>query len=411
MNDDIFQEYLLHLESVLRQRPQTIYTAKVNVKYFLDWYGDRDLLQLSNRNILEYLVYMDRYEYIKNGKPKKFDEYTIATRKAQLRKFLTWLHEEYPRLHEESPRIPDLSKNIKLKSIKNKEPPSDLITFEEMEKMISKCENDRDRALISFLYHSGCRRGELQNIKIKDVSFSADLVRVNLLGKTGWRACFDMYSAHHLRQWMKSHPNSDDQSAPLFCSLRPPHGPISRTGLSEQLHHIAARSGIERRIYPHLFRHTRASDLATKLTEQEMKHFLGWDAASKMASVYVHLNAQDTENAVLKMHGLQPRDVVSDADKIVMCPRCHKRCPASVNWCDCGMPLSEDAVAEDEAIQHAQRAHERDQMSSYIDSVLTEKMIELEAKSKRLDEVLAIVSKNRKNDPTEEDIKNLPDWD
>jgi len=55
--------------------------------------------------------------------------------------------------------------------VKNSLSPSDLITEEEFQKMLNACTNSRDRALLSLLYETGARIGEIGSMRIKDVSF------------------------------------------------------------------------------------------------------------------------------------------------------------------------------------------------------------------------------------------------
>ncbi len=49
--------------------------------------------------------------------------------------------------------------------------PSDLITEDEFMAMMTACTNSRDRALISLLYESGARIGEVGSMRVRDVSF------------------------------------------------------------------------------------------------------------------------------------------------------------------------------------------------------------------------------------------------
>ena len=65
--------------------------------------------------------------------------------------------------------------------------PEELLTEEEIQKMISSCANLRDRALVSVLYESGCRIGEIGNLRIKDVLFDEYGAKIDVLGKTGAR--------------------------------------------------------------------------------------------------------------------------------------------------------------------------------------------------------------------------------
>jgi integrase len=62
-----------------------------------------------------------------------------------------------------------LSKFVIVKARGKKLEPEDILTEEEVDKIISCCIGVRDKALISFIYELGGRIGEVQNCKIKDV--------------------------------------------------------------------------------------------------------------------------------------------------------------------------------------------------------------------------------------------------
>jgi len=83
--------------------------------------------------------------------------------------------------------------------------------------------------------------------------------------------------------------------------------PIGR-GLASngKIKKIAKRAGIKKRIYPHLFRHTRATRLLSELSESIGAKYLGWVPGSNMVRIYVHLANEDVEEAILKMHGSVP---------------------------------------------------------------------------------------------------------
>ena len=64
-------------------------------------------------------------------------------------------------------------------------------------------------------------------------------------------------------------------------------------------------AGINKRVYPHLFRHSRATIMASHLTEFQMNQYFGWIQGSKMASTYVHLSGRDLDNALLEFNGME----------------------------------------------------------------------------------------------------------
>ena len=67
---------------------------------------------------------------------------------------------------------------------------------------------------------------------------------------------------------------------------------------------VAQNAGIDKPINPHHFRHSRATDLAKKLTEAQLCQYMGWIQSSKEAATYVHLSGRDMDKAILTLHGL-----------------------------------------------------------------------------------------------------------
>ncbi len=55
--------------------------------------------------------------------------------------------------------------------MKNRKLPEEILTEEDIRKMINAAYNTRDKAIVSVLYESGCRVGEFLCMKIKNVQF------------------------------------------------------------------------------------------------------------------------------------------------------------------------------------------------------------------------------------------------
>ena len=116
--------------------------------------------------------------------------------------------------------------------------------------------------------------------------------------------------------------------------------------LHAQIRRIARRAGIKKRIYPHLFRHTRATRLLAKVPESIGAKYMGWVNGSKMVGVYVHLASEDVEEAILKMYGIKTNGNGKDLE-VRQCPRCLQVNPATSRFCSrCGLPLTEEALRE-----------------------------------------------------------------
>jgi integrase/ribosomal protein L37E len=227
--------------------------------------------------------------------------------------------------------------------VKNKHKlPEELISEEEIKLMLQGCEDIRDRTLIQMLFESGCRISEILTIQLKNIQFDDYGVLIGVTGKTGDRRIRLIASVPSLSAWLDLHPYKDNSESYLF--IRRAFGkedvpvPFRYEYAGRMIRDLAKKVGIKKRVYPHLFRHSRATMLASKLTEAQMKEYFGWTQSSDMASIYVHMSGRDVDDAILKMNGLKKgEDNITDSFKAVRCSRCNEsNSPASRICSNCG---------------------------------------------------------------------------
>jgi len=355
------------IESVLR-RIKNSSIPEESKKNILDFYRECILRGYSKARIIKYLDTLERTARLL-GKPfeeaKKEHDYKVV-----LRVFYRWLRNcDYP----------EETSWIKLKSTNNHKFPEELLTVEEVNRLVDAAEHIRDKAFIQTLYESGCRIGELLALQIKHVkidNFGAVLL-VN--GKTGQRRVRVIVSAPKLQQWIENHPLKTDPNAPLWVTV----GTNSRNKVwnygtaKEVLKKLVKKAGIKKRVYPHLFRHSRATHLANHLTEAQMKQYFGWVQGSKMASIYVHLSGRDVDKALLKLNGIKVEEDEKEPEfKPKVCPRCKARNSPDAKFCSkCGMCLDESmAVQVDELKLKADKLINELVKNPKVLEVLTEKI-------------------------------------
>ena len=275
--------------------------------------------------------------YHRRVEKEEISENTLVEVKKTLKKFFKWAGKE------------ELVDWFAGSGWENKVSPNDLITEDEFESMLDACMNSRDKALLSLLYESGARIGEIGPMRIKDVSFD-DYGAIVWLpkSKTVRRKLRVVYSVRYLSEWLSNHPLRDDTEAPLWIKLtgRNAMRAMAYDDIRTQIKKIAKRAGLKKRIHPHLFRHTRATRLLAKVPESVGAKYMGWVPGSNMVRVYVHLASEDVDEAILKLHGIKTSGNGQDLE-VMQCPRCTMINPASSRFCSrCGLPLTEDAVLE-----------------------------------------------------------------
>ncbi len=229
-----------------------------------------------------------------------FTEWTKYDYKRALKKFFRWLGRE------------ELVSWIKCTGPRNRKLPEEILTEEDIRKMIDAAKTPRDRALVAVLYESGCRVGEFLSMKRNNVRFDRYGAVVVVHGKTGCRRIRLVSSVPYLAEWVNTHPFRDDPEAWLWISTAT-FRRIPYNSLRIILRNIAKRAGVRKKVNPHAFRHARATHLANFLTEAQMKEYFGWVQDSDMASVYVHLSGRDVDRAILKIYGMEMEEEESGA--------------------------------------------------------------------------------------------------
>ncbi len=297
------------------------------LKLLADMVG-KDFRNMTRQEMMKLVEHIERM---------KRAERTKQDYKKLIRKFFKWMDKG------------DLVDWIKISRKDSKKLPEDLLSEEEIEKLINACEHPRDRALVASLYESGARISELGNLKIKHVKFDQYGAVLIVDGKTGMRRVRIIFSSPYLATWLENHPFRDNPEAFVWVGIGTVgrNVPMQYGAIRMHLKRIAEKAGIKKRIHPHLFRHSRSTHLAKHLTEAQMKQYLGWVQGSSMAAIYVHLSGRDVDNALLKMHG-----IVTDETKDVQmspkqCTRCNTMNAPTTKFCSkCGLALDIKAALE-----------------------------------------------------------------
>jgi integrase/recombinase XerD len=292
----------------------------------LSKWANKDLKECNRKDIEAVILKLEQSSYA---------EWTKYGFKIGIRKFFTWIRntEGYP---EEVRWIKLSFKNGKRKL------PEELVTEDEVKRMILTTNKVRDKALIAVLYESGCRIQEVLTIKIKSIIFDQYGAVINVSGKTGSRRVRLVFAVPYLQEWLNNHVEHDNPESYVWIGKKSKL--ISYPSVRKVLQRIAKKAGVNKKVNPHNFRHSRASYLANHLTESQLKEVFGWAQASKMASVYVHLSGRNTDEAILRVYG-KKIDVETKKDNLVpkSCPRCKTENEATHKYCKlCGMILDEE---------------------------------------------------------------------
>lgn len=247
--------------------------------------------------------------------------------------------------------------------------PNEILTQKEVGNLIAAARNTRDKALISVLYESGCRVGELLGIRMRNLQPHKHGFQISVKGGKGSRRLLLIASASYMSAWLNDHPRAEVADAPLWIGSTYKAKAVGYAQVRKLLRQAAKRAGIRKAVNPHNFRHSRATHLASHLTEAQMKEYFGWGQDSGMAATYVHLSGRDIDNALLKLQGIETGDEDDETSGFTeqVCPRCGTANGPADRFCStCGQILDEE-TARQIVQQEAQRSQADDIMDTLID--------------------------------------------
>lgn len=254
----------------------------------------------KKKDLVNFFADIQRSDYAENTKR----DFKVVTKK-----FWKWLKqtEDYP---EETKWIKTTMNHRLKKMIKTK----DVLTEEEVYLMVDSAPHLRDKAIISLLYETGARIGEIIDLKIGDIVFDDDGYNFMSRGKTGevYKRVVNFKAVDILRSWVESHPLRNNKDSPLWTTLRRSNRgskAMRYRGFNKMLKETAKLSGITKNVNPHAFRHARITNLRVErgIPDAVIEDMVGWVNGSNMFKVYQHTKSKDIDKALSKSYGLKER--------------------------------------------------------------------------------------------------------
>ena len=233
---------------------------------------NNDIKQLTTNDIRLYLL---AYEQTHNiGKSSLDDKRRI------LNSFYKWMVREDIIIKSPLEKIDPIKCDKKVRNP---------LTSIELEQMRNVTETLRERAILEFLYSTGCRVSEIISLNKSDIDYNNGRVKVFGKGKKE-RYCFLNAKAQlALKKYIFS--RSDDNKA-LFVSGKEPFNRLGKGTIEKEIKNIGIRAEIDRSVYPHLIRHTTATHMlnhGANLAEVQM--ILGHESPAT-TQIYAKLDLQ-----------------------------------------------------------------------------------------------------------------------
>lgn len=282
-------DYLEYLKYQKNYSDETIHSYSIDIEEFLDYINSEciNICEVDYDVVKAWLINLDE---------KKNKSTTVSRKISSLRGFYKYLINN---------KVID-SNPFSLVSLPKKERHLPrFFYYNELEEMfqvpkLNTALGQRDRLLLEMLYATGVRVSELVNIKVSDIN--GEEIRVLGKGNKERIVEFGDYAESILELYLKEgykHLNIK-KSEYLFLNNR--GGKLTTRGVRYILDNIINKTTIDKKISPHMLRHTFATHLLNEgcdlLTVQEL---LGHESLTA-TSIYTHITNDRLKEVYFKCH-------------------------------------------------------------------------------------------------------------
>ena len=280
------EEYLEYLSNRKKYSDNTVLGYKEDIDFFLEFLSKEkiDVLKVNYSTIREFYNYMEEFKFSKN---------TISRKISAIRSFYKYLaRKEYISYNPFT-----LTKGPKKDKLLPK-----FLYYNELEDLFNSIDMDdlygvRDRLILEILYATGIRVGELENIKVDDINFYENSIKVMGKGSKERIVYFGEYAREVLDKYLKLR---DDDCPYLFINKNKKR--LTARGVRYILDKIIIKTSLDIKISPHMLRHSFATHMLNEgcdlLSVQEL---LGHESL-KATQVYTHVTNDRLKDVYLKTH-------------------------------------------------------------------------------------------------------------
>ena len=163
----------------------------------------------------------------------------------------------------------------------------------------------RNKAIVEILYGCGLRVSEVVNLRLSDLFFEENIIRV--LGKGDKQRFVPIVdnTISHIKNYLEKRSSErikKEDLDTLFLNRR--GAKLTREMVFIIIKNLAIKSGILKKISPHTLRHSFATHLLERGADlRYIQQMLGHESITT-TEIYIHLDKSNLKNIVMKYHPL-----------------------------------------------------------------------------------------------------------
>ena len=252
-------------------------------------YVNKDIKKVTKNDIENYIKYLHKENY---------NEHSIN-------RSLSCIKSLYKFLLIEKIITTDIAKDIE--APKNKKSLPKVLSEEDINLLLDIKLNTpfsyRNKAMLEMMYATGMRVSELINVKVFDIDFESDLVRIKGKGSKERVVPLGDYAIYYIKKYYEEYRGFfliKGESDYLFLNN---HGTsITRQGFFKMIKNLAEEQGIKKDFSPHTLRHSFATHLLAHGADlRSIQEMLGHSDIST-TQIYTNLSFNEVKDNYLDSH-------------------------------------------------------------------------------------------------------------
>ena len=268
-NTNILKHFLA-VKKIAGLSPNTLKLYLYHINKFLN-YIQRNIYEINTNHVRKYLAQL--------GMNNRSNSYVDDARRI-LNSFFTFCeNEEYV---QKNP----CKKIDRIKQHKEMELP---YSDTEVELLREACVTPREKALVNFLFSTGCRRDEVRKIKLSEINLTDRSVLIHGKGDKSRMVYFSAKCELSIREYLDTRRISENSDY-LFCSDRKPYGQLTNGGLARIVKQIGERANVNN-VHLHRFRKWFGTYMVNRgVPIQDLKEMMGHSKLDTTNNYYVYAN-------------------------------------------------------------------------------------------------------------------------
>lgn len=296
LNNLEFKSYIEQFKSYLENNKR--YSKNTITNYQKDINEYLKFLELRNISIKD-TNYIIVKEYSKILYEKRLSKKSIARKYSALRSFYNYLEKQ---------NVIEINIFTLVENPKKEHTLPRFVNEYELDKMfqvpnIDTPKGQRDRLILELLYGTGIRVSELVNIKINDIDFYNNSIKIRGKGNKERYVFYGKYCKNILDNYIKDGRVTllNDKNN-LYLLLNRFGNNISVVSIRKILNNIIKKCSLDIKISPHVLRHTFATHLLNEGADiMHVKELLGHSSLST-TSIYTHVTNEKIKEVYYRTH-------------------------------------------------------------------------------------------------------------